>query len=282
MNTPASRFFSFELNGQTCNIHYLEWGKPGKPVLVCAHGLTRNAHDFDYLANSLSDNWRVIAIDYPGRGHSDWLQDKSSYVIPIYAQVSQALFAHLCLDSVSWLGTSMGGLVGIVMAVLPGTPLNRLIINDVGPELAPVALKRISEYLALEFSFSDLDELEQYLRQIYAPFGNLSDPQWRHLAVHSHRMNKNGKLVFDYDPQISAPFRQTLDSEANLWPLWTSIKMPLYLIYGENSDILPGSIIEKMKQLQPGLDCCEIQGVGHAPALMDDEQIDQVRQWLES
>ena len=153
MKKPVSKYFCFEHKEIRSRVHYLDWGDPDCPVLFCAHGLTRNARDFDFLANELCEHYRVIAIDYPGRGLSEWLEDKNDYVIPTYVEVSLALFDELNISKVNWLGTSMGGLIGMIAAAFYPQRLNCLIINDVGPEIPQAAAKRITEYLSLPLTF---------------------------------------------------------------------------------------------------------------------------------
>lgn len=280
MAQPYSNRIHVEISNRIYRLHYLDWGKPGNPVLFCAHGLTRNGHDFDFLARELSSEFRVIAPDYPGRGSSDWLIDKLDYSIPTYVNASLALMDELELDAVNWLGTSMGGLVGMGLAALHPQRLEHLIINDVGPEIPKAAVARITDYLSLSHDFEDPAEFEQHVRMIYAPFGPLSDEQWRHLARYSRRIDSAGRIVSNYDPDIVIPFRQNTTADSNLWDFWKNLTHRIFLLHGENSDILLPCIIEKMKQYQPDLVCRSISETGHAPALMDDAQIELVKRWL--
>ncbi len=280
MTKPDSQFFAFDHKGKSYRIHYLDWGKTESPVVICAHGLTRNTHDFDYLASAICDQFRVIAIDFPGRGSSDWLEDKNDYVIPTYLQVVSTLLQELSIRSFNWLGTSMGGLIGMILAAQNPQSFQRLIINDVGPEVPSAAANRIIDYLSKSEKFSNLEDFEQHVRQVYAPFGQLTDEQWRHLAKYSYQTDGDGKITSNYDPGIVVPFKTASNAKADLWPLFQSIKAPIYLIHGENSDILLPSILKKMKQLQPNLTSTMIKAVGHAPALMDKDQINIISNWL--
>ena len=280
MTNPDSRHFNFTHQNKSYRIHYLDWGTAELQPVICAHGLTRNAHDFDFLAHSIIDQHKVIAIDFPGRGLSDWLDDKNSYIIPTYLGVIENLLDELKISSYNWLGTSMGGLIGIILATLHSNKLNHLIINDVGPEVPSDAAARISDYLSTIQEFETITEFEHHIRDIYAPFGKLTDQQWQHLAAHSHAVNKQGKFISNYDPDIAIPFQQTANQKADLWDLWQTISVPVYLIHGENSDILIPSIIKKMKDLQPDLKSRLIKNVGHAPALMNQEQIQTIKHWL--
>ncbi len=280
MINPDSRNINFIHQDKAYKIHYLDWGKLESPVVICAHGLTRNAHDFDFLARSIADQYRVIAIDFPGRGLSDWLDDKNNYIIPVYLEIVDSLLNELKLKSFNWLGTSMGGLIGIILAAQHSNELNRLIINDVGPEIPTQAITRISDYLSITQEFSTTAEFECHIREIYAPFGELTDQQWQHLTNYSHTINDEGKLVANFDPGIAVPFQQATNIKSDLWDLWQTITASVFLIHGENSDILIPSIVQKMKQLQPDLISQSIDNVGHAPALMDKEQIQIIKDWL--
>ncbi len=280
MTEPISNFFDFTQQNKVYQIHYLDWGKAELPVVICAHGLTRNSRDFDYLARSISDQYRVVAIDFPGRGLSDWLEDKNSYAMPTYLEVVQSLLRELNIQSFNWLGTSMGGLIGIILAAQNSGQLKRLIINDVGPEIPTEAIGRINDYLSMAAEFDTKGDFESHIREIYAPFGSLTAEQWQHLANYSHRINSEGKLVSNYDPAIALAFKQTANVKADIWNFWQAITCPVYLLYGENSDILNPAIIAKMKRLQLKLKAKAIKNVGHAPALMDEEQIQLIHNWL--
>lgn len=280
MNQPSSKYFNFQHEEKQYRIHYLDWGHPDQPVLFCAHGLTRNGRDFDFLARELSRTTRVIAVDYPGRGLSDWLDDKLDYTIPIYIEVSIALLNQLKLNTVDWLGTSMGGLIGMCVAALYPKRLNRLIINDVGPEIPQAAVKRINDYLSLSLEFKNLTDFESHLRLIYAPFGDLDNHQWKHLVTYSHYIDQNGKIRANYDPGIVVPFKQQTTDDTDMWQTWKTISKRIYLLHGKNSDILLPPIIKKMKQIQTGLISCSIENTGHAPALMDNAQIELIEHFL--
>ncbi len=190
---------------------YTEWGDPANPrVLVCVHGLTRCGRDFDYLAEALSGEYRVVCPDVVGRGRSDWLRNKTYYGIPQYAADMVTLLARLDADGVHWLGTSMGGLIGMALAALDDTPITRLVLNDVGPVLTAVSLARIAEYVGQAPRFETMAQAEAFVRFVSAPFGKLTDPQWRHLTTHVVKTAADGKIEFRYDPGIAEPFRQML------------------------------------------------------------------------
>lgn len=261
---------------------YTEWGTAGngRRTLVCVHGLTRNGRDFDSLAEALSDRFRVICPDIAGRGKSGWLADAAQYDIPLYLSDMAALIARLDVDEVDWLGTSMGGLIGLFLAAQPGTPIKRLILNDVGPKLSKIGLGRVAGYITQRPLFPDLAAAEGYFRQIHAAFGRLTDAQWRHLTETSVKPETGG-YVFHFDPRIAERFAPAPAQDVLLWPFWQAVQCPVLAIRGESSDLLDRETHLAMAESKPGL-CTlhEVAGCGHAPALMDREQIKTVRDWL--
>lgn len=260
---------------------YIEWpGPEGAPVLLCVHGLTRNARDFDVLAAVLSAHYRVICPDMPGRGNSAWLDDPADYAYPLYLSDIAALIARLEVETVDWVGTSMGGIIAMLFAALPGAPLRRLIINDVGPLLPKEGLQRIAAYVGLDPSFPDLAALEATLRFVFVSFGPLSDDQWHHMAVHSARRKEDGSLGLAYDPKIAEPFKKGPIEDVDLWTQWDKIACPVLVLRGAQSDILRRSDAETMTQRGPRARLIEFSGVGHAPALMAEDQIAAIRDFL--
>ncbi|MEW6293893.1 MAG: alpha/beta hydrolase [Pseudomonadota bacterium] len=268
---------------------YVEWGDPANPrVLVCVHGLTRCGRDFDTLAQALANRYRVVCPDVVGRGMSDWLRDPQLYAIPQYTLDMTALLARLDVETVDWLGTSMGGMIGMALAAQPHPllgPIRRLILNDVGPVLAASALKRIGEYLATPPTFASLDEAERHIRTVAAPFGQLSDAQWRHLTENVVKSGTDGRLILRYDPDIAAPFAaaaaaQGEGKDIELWPLYDAIRCPTLVIRGEHSDLLSRETVMAMTARGPRAASAEIPGVGHAPMFMHDAQIAVVRDFL--
>jgi len=265
-------------------IAYTEWGNTTAPrTVVCVHGLTRNGRDFDVLAAALADEARVVCPDVAGRGASGWLADSSAYAYPQYLADMAALIARLDTDGVDWIGTSMGGMIGMFLAAQPNTPVCRLIVNDVGPFIPKAALQRIAEYVGAGRSFADVAEVEAYLREVHAPFGPLSDDQWRHLAEHSVRDDGDGRLALHYDPGIADAFRhgpvEEID-DVDLWPIWDRITCPVLVLRGAESDLLPVETAAEMGTRGPKAEIVEIAGCGHAPMLMDESQIAVVRDWL--
>src|SRR3954462_12896793 len=177
-------------------MRYVEWGDPANArVLVCVHGLTRNGRDFDYIAQSLSDAYRVVCPDIVGRGRSDWLRDPGDYNYPVYLGDLTTLLAKIGVETVDWLGTSMGGILGMILASLPGSPVRKLVVNDVGCFIPKAAIERIGQYLGKDPPYESIEALEADLRRV-SPFGELTDEQWRHLAVTSARQAEDGRWRF--------------------------------------------------------------------------------------
>lgn len=264
---------------------YVEWGAADNPrVLVCVHGLTRSGRDFDTLAQALAADYRVVCPDVVGRGKSDWLRDKALYAVPQYCADLVTLLARLNVEQVDWLGTSMGGLIGMALAAQPGNPIRRLILNDVGPVLTATALARIGEYLGTAPRFDDMAQAEQYVRTVSAPFGPHTDAQWRQLTEHVVRRAADGKIEFAYDPGIAQPFRADQQrgggQDVVLWPLYDAIACPTLLLRGAQSDLLTLQTAQAMSERGPRAQVVEIPGVGHAPTLMTEAQIVPVREFL--
>ena len=201
METPRIGALRSSVEGGVVSLRWTEWGPAsGKPV-ICVHGLTRNGRDFDALARYLSaQGRRVICPDVPGRGISGWLPSGALYAVPNYVAAFLPLLAEL--GEYDWVGTSMGGLIGMGLTAVPGIAMRRMVLNDIGPFIPRASLERIRDYLQIVPVFADLPALEAHLRRVHAPFGNLSDAQWRHLAEHSARMTAGGRFVLHYDPAI--------------------------------------------------------------------------------
>jgi pimeloyl-ACP methyl ester carboxylesterase len=260
---------------------YTEWGDAAnRRVVVCVHGLTRQGRDFDALADALSGGWRVVCPDVVGRGRSDWLAEDADYAYPQYIADMTALIARLGVDRVDWVGTSMGGLIGMMLAAQPGSPIRRLVVNDVGPYLPEPALRRIAAYIGEIPRFPDVAAAETHFRAVHAPFGPLSDAQWRHLTVHGIRPMAEGGWRPHYDPKIGDNVRLAA-SPIDLWSTWDRIGCPVLALRGAESDLLLAETAHEMTRRGPRAEFVEFSQVGHAPALMDPIQIETVREWLE-
>lgn len=261
---------------------YTEWGDPANPqVLVCVHGLSRNGRDFDDLARAMTDSHRVVCPDIVGRGRSDWLRDPSGYGVPQYVTDMMVLIARLDVETVQWLGTSMGGLIGMVLASLPGTPVSRLMLNDVGPAISSESIRRIGEYIGRAPKFAGLEEAERYIRAVSVPFGALSDMQWRALTESSVRPAADGGLEMIYDPKIADSFhRATAAGMIDLWPMFDRVRCPTRVVRGEFSDLLSAEVAQAMTARGPHPDLVQVPGVGHAPMFMDEAQIAIAREFF--
>ena len=278
--TPRSGSVRYALPGAFHSMAYVEWGDPAAPPLICVHALTRNGRDFDLLAQGLADRFRVICPDLPGRGSSDWLPDAALYQPPSYVSPLTHLIAAIGRE-VMWVGTSLGGIVGMIVASMPGQPITRLVLNDVGPFIPKAAIARIRGYLSATAlpGFADIAALERHLRQVHAPFGPLTDAQWAHLARHSARTLPDGRLTLHYDPKITVPFCEAEPADADLWALWPAVsRIPVLAIRGGSSDLLTADTLARMQET--GAQALVVPEAGHAPALMDAGQIAAVRRFL--
>ena len=271
------------LAGTFRRMAFEEWGDPAAPPVVCVHGLTRNGRDFDALAEALAVTHRVLCPDLPGRGHSDWLDNPMLYQAQHYVTACAHLLAWIGQD-VAWVGTSLGGICGLVIAAADGAPIRRLVLNDVGPFIPAAALARIRDYMVASGDspvmsrFPDLEAVERYLRLVHAPFGPLSDAQWAHLARNSVRTLPDGRFTMHYDPRIAEPLRGHDPVDVDMWGMWDRIRVPRLVIRGEASDIL---LPETMARMQAsGAETFEVALTGHAPALLDPAQIEAVRRFL--
>lgn len=261
---------------------WYEWGAAdARDVVICVHGVSRNGRDFDVLGEALSTTHRVLAVDMPGRGRSDWLVDAADYTFPTYLTTLTALIAASGVDTVSFVGTSMGGLLGMVLAAQPNTPVARLVINDVGPAIEPAALARIGTYLGTDPRFPSYAAIEAHVRAIAAPFGPLTDAQWAHLTRTSVAQGADGQWRFTYDPAIATPFRAAA-APPDLWPVWDAIRCPTLVLRGAESDLLSLETAEGMAARGPHARVIEVPGVGHAPTLLDATQVAWVTDFLRS
>lgn len=263
-------------------IAYREWGDArNRDVLVCVHGLTRSSRDFDELARALRGQFRVVCPDVAGRGDSDRLADAKLYTWTQYVADMVTLIARLDVEAVSWLGTSMGGLIGMALAAQKNSPVSKLVMNDAGPVIAKASLQRIGSYVGLAPAFATIEAAEQYVRTVHAPFGPHSDTQWRFLTEAVVRRNADGSYRLHYDPKIGEPFRQNMPAgDLESWPLWDAIRCPALVLRGAQSDLLSKATAQEMTQRGPKAKVVEFAGVGHAPTLMHADQIAAVREFL--
>jgi pimeloyl-ACP methyl ester carboxylesterase len=290
-------------------IAYTEWGDPANPrVVICVHGLARNRHDFDFLAQHLADAFRVVSVDVVGRGDSDWLTAKEDYRFNQYLADSAALIARVTAPaagmlarltaslrgrgaaSLDWIGTSMGGLIGMMLAARAGSPIRRLVLNDVGPLVPWSSLVRLKGYVGRSVRFESMREVEAWVREVCASWGALTEVQVAHLARHSVRAHADGGYALHYDPDIVSGLRRRADVDlpigdryfegVDLWPMWDAIRAPTLVLRGAESDVLLPATAEEMTRRGPRAEVVELPGIGHAPALMSPEQMDLVRAFL--
>lgn len=258
---------------------YKEWGDADNDrVLICVHGLARNSRDFDDLALALSRDYRVICPDIVGRGESDWLPESQEYGIPQYLNDMATLLARLNVDKVDWVGTSMGGIIGMCLAALPNSPIKSLVLNDIGGFVPAAALQRISDYLG-DKRFLNLQQVETYMRSTYLSYRHISDQQWQRLVKYGARPLEDGRFALHYDPAIAAATKAHSTEDIDLWPVWSAIRVPQLLIWGEASDVLQESTVWMM-QNNEDLELYKVPGIEHAPSLMEHDQIQKIQSWL--
>lgn len=270
------------------HIAYTEWGDPHNPhVVICVHGLTRNCRDFDFLARALETRCRVFCVDVVGRGQSGWLDNAQDYDhYQLYIADAISLLTHIRDQyndnlKVDWVGISMGGLIGMMAAIQSTVPIHRLVMSDIGPLVPVAALKRMSAYVGKDMHFGSFEELEAYVKQISAPFGPLTDDQWRHLVIHSMRKFDDKTYGFRYDPKISVSFKQhALQNDVDLWEYWDKLQVPTLVLRGAESDVLLEKTATEMQLRGPKAKIIELSGIGHAPILLDNKQIAIVKDFL--
>ncbi len=262
-------------------IHYTEWGAGHDEVVIAWHGLARTGRDMDDIAAHLSGRWRVICPDTIGRGLSQWspLPDQE-YCLDFYVRLATDLLDQLGIARCLWLGTSMGGAIGLRAAAttLAGR-IRKLVLNDIGPELAPAAVERIRTYAGNPAAFATVSELEQYFRTVYKPYGFLTDAQWRRLAETSVRRLPDGRVTPHYDPAMVRQFIVHPDDYVQ-WAQWDALNIPVLALRGEASDLLLPEVAEAMRNRGPRAVVVEIAGCGHAPALNVPEQYALVERFL--
>ena len=256
---------------------YHAWGNPSNPVLMCVHGLTRRGSDFKTLALAMCKDYYVVCPDIVGRGDSDRLSNPMLYAVPQYVSDIATLVKKLGVSQVDWFGTSMGGLIGMVYAAMPNSPIRRMLINDVGPRIEPEAIKRLGSYVGQPFAFANREDALTRLNEICASFGEHTPQEWE---IYNGPMliQKEGKWIMHYDPDISVPFASVNPimakaGEMAMWHAFKQIHIPMLIVRGGNSDLLSAATVEKMCKLNPYARSIEIPNVGHAPAFVKPEQI---------
>jgi pimeloyl-ACP methyl ester carboxylesterase len=262
-------------------IHFMEWGGGHAETVVAWHGLARTGRDMDAIALHLSRRWRVICPDTLGRGLSQWSPlPAQEYCLAFYEKLALSLLDQLGIQQMHWLGTSMGGAIGLRAAAgsLAGR-INRLVLNDIGPELAAPAVARIRSYAGSPPAFATLAELEQYFRTVYKPYGWLSDAQWRLLTETSMRRLPDGRVTPHYDPAMVQQF-ELHPHDYDQWQAWDSLDLPVLCLRGESSDLLLPEVAEAMRTRGPRAMVVTVPGCGHAPALNTPEQFALVERFF--
>lgn len=282
---------------------YYEWGDPeNEDVVLCVHGLTRTGRDFDALASRLAKRFRVVCPDVVGRGLSDWLSQPLGYAVPQYTADMVSLVARLQSKTLHWVGTSMGGLIALSYAALvaqsnlrlrvtpparlsasiadPVVSISRLVLNDVGPRVEPVSLARIGQYLAEDLQFESFEASVQYMKQTAASFGPHTDEQWASLTRH-YFVPREGRWVKHYDPGIAMAFASVsqdlmTQGEQMLWGAYACVNAPTLILHGAQSDLLSEATVKSMLQANPQARSVDFAGVGHAPSLLVEDQIQTV------
>jgi pimeloyl-ACP methyl ester carboxylesterase len=269
---------------------YKEWGDAANPnVLVCVHGVTRVGDDFDAMARALANDYRVICPDIVGRGRSGWLKNPQLYRIPQYVSDMVTLLARVLPEGdnqgVDWFGTSMGGLIGLGLASLPGNPIRKLVLNDIGPVLAPVAMQRIGDYIGQDLRFDTFEDGARFIRDVSQSFGQHTEEEWLKLCTDVLRQDKDGRWVRHYDMGLATPFRSATPESADadqamLWAAYDAIQCPTLLVRGADSDLLSPETAAEMTRRGPKAALVEIPNVGHAPTFIHDDQIAIAKQFL--
>ncbi|WP_420404752.1 alpha/beta fold hydrolase [Nisaea sp.] len=277
---PDQGSFPFKDDHGTIWLAFTDWGGRALPrSLICAHGLTRQGRDFDAFARIVSRDIRCIEIDVAGRGRSGWLANKDGYNFETYLRHADGLLNYRGLTEVEWLGTSMGGIIGMLLAAREDGPIKRLILNDVGPFIPKAALERIGEYVKDPPVFENLNAAAAYLRETLTGFGDISDADWSEMTQHSVVREPDGTYRMHYDPAIGNAFDGPLE-DVDLWAVYDAIECPTLVLRGADSDLLTRETAEEMTERGPKADLIEFEGCGHAPALMDEVQIAAVHEWL--
>lgn len=292
-------------------IAYTDWGDADSArAVICVHGLTRNARDFDWLAGALErDDYRVTCMDVVGRGRSDWLAHKEDYTFRQYQSDAAALIARITerrrpglsrllrrrgdttdVASVDWVGTSMGGMIGMLIAAQPNSPIRRLVLNDVGPFIPWAALIRLKGHLGSRTKYASLEEVEKMWREACAQWGPISEEQWKHLTAHSAKQLEDGTYRLTFDPAVGMATAWGWSPDAKvgnrgllgleLWSVWEAITCPVLVLRGAESDVLKADTVARMRDRGPPLEVIELPGIGHAPSLMQPDQIEMIKGFL--
>lgn len=265
-------------------ISYLEWGDPENDnIVICAHGLTRNASDFSYLAKNLKDRFRIISIDYPGRGESDYFTDKSLYDYVVYIKDSLKILKALKIENPFWIGTSMGGIIGMALASKYPDLLKGLVLNDIGPFIPGGSVSKIQKYAGQEVFFDNAERAKEHFKFIYNKFGIKKEADWDYLTKNSI-VKVGDKYKPNFDPAAAGTKKKSVGhvkKDVILWPMWKKVAPPVLAVRGEKSDILSEDTVKKMSETKE-FELYRVKDAGHAPALVEEKDVLFIKNWLES
>ncbi len=271
------------IGGEYIDVAYREWGESNNgKKLFCLHGVTRNSHDFDYLAASMCDQYNVICSDIPGRGESGYFAELDNYNYQSYVAANKQVISAVTSGEIDFLGTSMGGLLGMLIASKEDSPIRKLVLNDVGPYVPKILFAAINAHEKIKPKrYSSIDEAVEFHKQHCSSFGPMSDEQWKMFTINGLRQDDGG-FIYNYDKKLEAKIIQNADADFDIWHVWDQIKCPVLVIRGETSMALQKEVAEEMTQRGPKADLIEIPVTGHAPTFLSDEQVSVVREWLNS
>jgi len=276
--TMQQHHLQYHWNGEHYQVGFRSHGQASNPnVLVCVHGISRNARDFDAIGEALSDLYHVVAVDMPGRGMSDWMEDKSQYNDPLYETVAGEVIAMTGARQVDWIGTSMGGVIGMRIASMPTSPIRKLVLNDIGPFIPSEGRKQNSRVFGLDTRFKSEEEGIRWVRENRSAFGPFTEADWEKFCRDSLRKISDSEWGLDYDPGLGGV--RSVD-DYNAWDQWERIACPVLCLWGLESVLLTSDTIERMKTSGPKAKVVEVPGVGHCPGLVDEAQIKAVRDFL--
>lgn len=264
-------------------ISFTDWNQKSSNIVICVHGLVSNSHDFDFLAKKLSPYFRIISIDIPGRGDSDYFENPNLYTYPVYIADVMVLLKSLGIERFHWIGTSMGGIMGMIIASSYPEMINSLILNDIGPEIPGKALAKIRKYVGLDVAFPSFAAAKKHIQMLYKNFGFVDDEHWIYVTKNTIKMCSDGLYRLKYDPKIANTFIVDMENPKDVifWDTWEKISCPTMLIHGADSDILLQSTVDKMTE-RHNMSLYKIHNAGHAPALVDEDDISYMYSWLKN
>lgn len=272
------QFLQYYWYGQHYTVGYRTHGEATNPnVLICVHGISRNARDFDVIAEALSDLYYVVAVDMPGRGQSEWMDDKSLYGNPLYDTVVGEIIAMTGAQQVDWIGTSMGGSIGMRIAAMETSPIRKLVLNDIGPYVPAEGRRDNGASFGLDNRFASEAEGIAWVRENRTAFGPFTEAEWEQFGRDSLRQISDTEWGLDYDPGLA---QSRSMGSTDSWDQWETIACPVLAVWGLESKLLTRDTVERMKTTGPKAEVLEVPGVGHCPSLVDDRQIGVIREFL--